>query len=428
MGVNDARRKPDPAQGWRLLPTRQWFGGRRQRVVVGLQARLAATQLAWTIGLLLLLVVLLVGPAIHDLESMDERTRLDAATVLLSLHDRLWSAIIAVTAALAAVTLTLTHRVAGPLYRFRRVFEAVSQGHLWVHAGIRSTDYPKEESAALEHMLGTLRLQIGRARLAVHEAQAAQDPAAALDAIRRADEALAFFTLDRRQTTPPVSAVAPVAVAPAAGPPEDGTRPSSESGMTLVELIVVVALIGVIAAIGVPQYTAAVEAARVTRAIGDVRSIDREIQAYRALNGCFPGSLADIDQQRNDPWGNPYVYNVLSPNGGGGGGAGGGAQGGGGNNGGGGGKGKGGGGNGGGGGGGGAGGVGQDVGCRACNGVCVGTGGARKDRNLVPINSDYDFFSKGRDGQSVGPLTGGPSQDDIVRGSDGAFFGLGRDY
>ncbi|WP_448991616.1 prepilin-type N-terminal cleavage/methylation domain-containing protein [Luteitalea sp.] len=393
-------------------------------MVVGFQARLAATQLAWTMGLLLLLVALLVGPAIHDLESMDERTRLDAATVLLSLHGRIWSAIIAVTAALAAVTLTLTHRVAGPLYRFRRVFEAVSQGHLWVHAGIRSTDYPKDESAALEHMLGTLRTQIGSARLAVQEARAATDLVAAMDAIGRADEALAFFTLDRRQTTPPVSAVATVAVAPA-GPPEDGTRPSSESGMTLVELIVVVALIGVIAAIGVPQYTAAVEAARVTRAIGDVRSIDRDIQAYRALNGCFPGSLVDIDQQRKDPWGNPYVYSVLSPNGGGGGG-GGGAQGGGGN-GGGGGKGNGGGGNGGGGNGGGGGGA-PDPGCQACNGVCVGTGGARKDRNLVPINSDYDFFSKGRDGQSVGPLTGGPSLDDIVRGSDGAFIGLGRDY
>lgn len=418
--MNDVRRKPGSVQGWRLLPTRQWFGGRRQRVVVGFQARLAATQLAWTIGLLLLLVALLVGPAIHDLEAMDERTRLDAATVLLSLHDRIWSAVIAVTAALAAVTLTLTHRVAGPLYRFRHVFEAVSIGQLWVHAGIRSTDYPKEESAALEHMLGTLRTQIGRARLATQEARAATDPVAAMDAIRRADEALAFFTLDRRQTTPPVSAVAPVAVAPAAGPPEDGTRSSSESGMTLVELIVVVALIGVIAAIGVPQYTAAVEAARVTRAIGDVRSIDREIQAYRALNGCFPGSLADIDQQRKDPWGNPYVYNVLSAEGGGGGGG----QGGGGNGGGGGGKGNGGGGGGGGAGGGGA----PDPGCQACNGVCVGTGGARKDRNLVPINSDYDFFSKGRDGQSVGPLTGGPSQDDIVRGSDGAFFGLGRDY
>ncbi|WP_291989943.1 type II secretion system protein [Luteitalea sp.] len=405
------------------MPTRQWFGGRRQRVVVGFQARLAATQLAWTIGLLLLLVALLVAPVIQDLESMDERTRVDAATVLLSLHDRIWSAVIAVTAALAAVTLTLTHRVAGPLYRFRHVFEAVSIGQLWVHAGIRSTDYPKEESAALEHMLGTLRTQIGRARLATQEARAATDPVAAMDAIRRADEALAFFTLDRRQAAPPPTA-APPDDAPA-GEPEGGTRPSSESGMTLVELIVVVALIGVIAAIGVPQYTAAVEAARVTRAIGDVRSIDREIQAYRALNGCFPGSLADIDQQRKDPWGNPYVYNVLSPNGGGGGG-GGGAQGGGGN-GGGGGKGNGGGGNGGGGGGGG-GAPAPDPGCQACNGVCVGTGGARKDRNLVPINSDYDFFSKGRDGQSVGPLSGGPSQDDIVRGSDGAFFGLGRDY
>ena len=66
--------------------------------------------------------------------------------------------------------------------------------------------------------------------------------------------------------------------------------------------------------------------------------------------------------------------------------------------------------------------------CAACNGACIGRGQARKDHNLVPINSDFDLYSMGRDRQSAGPLTSGPSKDDIVRASDGGFIGLGRDY
>jgi general secretion pathway protein G len=52
----------------------------------------------------------------------------------------------------------------------------------------------------------------------------------------------------------------------------------------------------------------------------------------------------------------------------------------------------------------------------------------RKDRFLVPINSDYDLYSMGPDGQSVAPLTAAPSQDDIVRASNGAYFGLAADF
>jgi general secretion pathway protein G len=55
-------------------------------------------------------------------------------------------------------------------------------------------------------------------------------------------------------------------------------------------------------------------------------------------------------------------------------------------------------------------------------------GGARKDKFLVPINSDYDLYSMGRDGASVAPLTAKPSRDDIVRANDGAFIGLASDY
>ena len=45
-------------------------------------------------------------------------------------------------------------------------------------------------------------------------------------------------------------------------------------------------------------------------------------------------------------------------------------------------------------------------------------GSWRKDKNIVPINSDFDLYSMGKDGTSVPPLTAQASRDDIVRAND----------
>ena len=55
-------------------------------------------------------------------------------------------------------------------------------------------------------------------------------------------------------------------------------------------------------------------------------------------------------------------------------------------------------------------------------------GQARKDRFLVPLNSDYDLYSAGKDGKSRPPLSAQMSQDDIVRANDGAYIGLASQY
>ena len=55
-------------------------------------------------------------------------------------------------------------------------------------------------------------------------------------------------------------------------------------------------------------------------------------------------------------------------------------------------------------------------------------GKRRKDKNLVPINSDYDLYSCGPDGVSVPPLTAMASRDDIIRANNGAFVGVAADY
>lgn len=57
-----------------------------------------------------------------------------------------------------------------------------------------------------------------------------------------------------------------------------------------------------------------------------------------------------------------------------------------------------------------------------------GVGGARKDRFLVPINSDFDVYSMGKNLDSVAPLNPPKSQDDVIRASDGGFYGLARNF
>ena len=57
-----------------------------------------------------------------------------------------------------------------------------------------------------------------------------------------------------------------------------------------------------------------------------------------------------------------------------------------------------------------------------------GKGKLRKDKFLVPLNSDYDLYSMGPDGKSVPPLTAKASRDDILRANDGEFFGPAHLY
>lgn len=55
-------------------------------------------------------------------------------------------------------------------------------------------------------------------------------------------------------------------------------------------------------------------------------------------------------------------------------------------------------------------------------------GKARKDKNLVPINSDFDLYSVGPDGLTTPPITAPQSQDDVIRADNGAFVGVASDY
>jgi general secretion pathway protein G len=52
----------------------------------------------------------------------------------------------------------------------------------------------------------------------------------------------------------------------------------------------------------------------------------------------------------------------------------------------------------------------------------------RKDRFLVPLNTDFDLYSMGQDEDSKAPLTAEASHDDIIRANNGGFVGLAHKY
>ena len=56
-----------------------------------------------------------------------------------------------------------------------------------------------------------------------------------------------------------------------------------------------------------------------------------------------------------------------------------------------------------------------------------GKGKVRKDKNLGPLNRDYDLQFMGADGKTTTPLTTKASRDDTFRDANGGFIGLAAD-
>lgn len=357
-------------------------------------------QMFWLALLLLLVAIALFAPPVARLLGEGTAVREEVATRFLMMHNVIWPVLIAFFLMAALVTLRLTHKVAGPLCRFRNVFADVTRGVLTMRVRTREGDYLTSEAALLDQMVVAIRNRVvtAKAELAqvVSEVQlleASGRPTTPGDlAHLRHALARTQATLDGFETES-ASAGASPAVAPVALPAVPRTEPGyRQQGFTLLEVMLVTMTIGVLASIAMPAYNSALNLARITKAVADLRTVDRLVRLHIITNGCMPSTLAQIGQgDLRDPWGRPYVYGVLPQSGGGPGKSGG-------------------------------------TTCPACAGGCITQGAARKDKKLVPINSDFDVYSLGLDGLSAAALTAKVSADDVVRGSNGSFFGLGKAY
>jgi general secretion pathway protein G len=146
------------------------------------------------------------------------------------------------------------------------------------------------------------------------------------------------------------------------------------AGFSLVELLIAVTILAALLAIAIPQFQSYRSDSMISKAIGDLRILDNQIKSYKMSNETFPAALNLVPQGNMlDPWGKQYQYLMIEGN-------------------------------------------------------AKATGQERKDKNLVPINSDFDLYSMGADGKTAAPLTSSKSQDDIVRANDGSYFGLASKY
>ncbi|MEJ2391228.1 MAG: prepilin-type N-terminal cleavage/methylation domain-containing protein [Gammaproteobacteria bacterium] len=150
------------------------------------------------------------------------------------------------------------------------------------------------------------------------------------------------------------------------------TLQTGARGLTLVELMVVVAILGVTASIASVAYNGYIDTANVNSARKQIIVMSLAIKEYYEQYHHYPASLAAVDLATvKDPWGYPYHY---------------------------------------------------------LNIATADTGEVRKDHNLVPLNTDFDLYSSGKDGKSTPPLTAAASRDDVVRANNGGYVGLASNY
>ena len=137
---------------------------------------------------------------------------------------------------------------------------------------------------------------------------------------------------------------------------------SFNKALTLIELLIAMAIVGVLSAIAVPVYTDYITDTKNATAKADIANIESQIERFRALNGRPPNNFAEasINPVPKDPWGRLYQYLRIE-------------------------------------------------------GVSPQPSGIRKDHSTVPLNSDYDLYSIGADGLTDPALTGGSIEPTRVR-------------
>lgn len=162
-------------------------------------------------------------------------------------------------------------------------------------------------------------------------------------------------------------------------------------GLTLIELMIVIAVIGILSGIAIPLYFGQIEKARNIKAVAELDNLQFEIKNFELDYGRLPESLEEVKPDLPaDPWGNAYRYVNFDgietastpgnqPRG-------------------------------------------RALGRGRNNGANVESQ-IRLDQFGDPLNSDYDLYSCGKDGKSTPSIDDPLSRDDVVRGRDGAFIG-----
>ena len=113
-----------------------------------------------------------------------------------------------------------------------------------------------------------------------------------------------------------------------------GGRRAREQGFSLIEIMVVVVIIGILAALIVPRLMDRPDQARVVAARQDIAALMQALKFFKLDNGTYPSAEQGLpalvkppqgsgalpvtpylDRLPNDPWGHPYQYQVPGTHG-----------------------------------------------------------------------------------------------------------------
>jgi type II secretion system protein G len=89
--------------------------------------------------------------------------------------------------------------------------------------------------------------------------------------------------------------------------------PLKQKGFTIVELLIVIVVIGILAAITIVAYNGAQNRARVATAASDLRSIKVVLAQYYAANGALPCFDHSWDDTAEKNWSKPNMQWPLNP-------------------------------------------------------------------------------------------------------------------
>lgn len=69
---------------------------------------------------------------------------------------------------------------------------------------------------------------------------------------------------------------------------------TNQKGFTLIELMVVIAIIGILAAIAIPKMSSATDSAKIAKIQADLRTLGGAISTYNAQKGSDPTAAGDL--------------------------------------------------------------------------------------------------------------------------------------
>ena len=84
---------------------------------------------------------------------------------------------------------------------------------------------------------------------------------------------------------------------------------SKAAGFTLIEIMVVVVILGILAAVIVPKLTGKPDEARVVKAQQDIRQLESALQMYKLDNFYYPSTQQGLDALVTKPSGDPPARN-----------------------------------------------------------------------------------------------------------------------